>query len=145
MRENRESFYDLFLCSRRSRCSRFMFLKRSVRCNFHRETRENREQRRERLQEDLTAKCAKTANKKGRDQGELSPSLKRGNESREGRRGPRSYRSRCSRFRIFNQRAHCNSNRETCEQRKECLQEDLTAKHAKTANKKGSVRYRLGE
>ena len=43
MRENRESFYDLFLCSRRSRCSRFMFLKRSVRCNFHRETRENRE------------------------------------------------------------------------------------------------------
>ena len=47
MRENRESFYDLFLCSRRSRCSRFMFLKRSVRWNFHRETRENREQKRE--------------------------------------------------------------------------------------------------
>ncbi len=46
MRENRESFYDLFLCSRRSRCSRFMFLKRSVRWNFHRETRENREQKR---------------------------------------------------------------------------------------------------
>ena len=45
MRENRESFYDLFLCSRRSRCSRFMFLKRSVRWNFHRETRENREQK----------------------------------------------------------------------------------------------------
>ena len=64
MRENRESFYDLFLCSRRSRCSRFMFLKRSVRWNFHRETRENREQRRERLQEDLTAKHAKIANKK---------------------------------------------------------------------------------
>ena len=75
MRENRESFYDLFLCSRRSRCSRFMFLKRSVRWNFHRETRENREQRRERLQEDLTAKHAKTANKKGVSSGRRPPSL----------------------------------------------------------------------
>ena len=43
MRENRESFYDLFLCSRRSRCSRFMFLKRSVRNKFNRERRQNRE------------------------------------------------------------------------------------------------------
>ena len=47
MRENRERFYDLFLCSRRSRCSRFMIFNRSIRCNFNREMRENREQKRE--------------------------------------------------------------------------------------------------
>ena len=49
---------------------------------------------------------------------------------------------------LFNRRVRRNFHRETREnreQRKECLQEDLTAKHAKTANKKGSVRYRLGE
>ena len=49
---------------------------------------------------------------------------------------------------FFNRRVRRNFHRETREnreQRKECLQEDLTAKHAKTANKKGSVRYRLGE
>ena len=43
LRKTCESLYWFaFPCSRRSRCSRFMILKRSVRCNFHRETRENR-------------------------------------------------------------------------------------------------------
>ena len=57
----------------------------------------------------LTANCAKTANKKGivpcrfkavrgRVQGKFSPPLQGGNESSEGRRGPCSCRSRCSRF-----------------------------------------------
>jgi len=65
LRKTCESLYWFaFPCSRRSRCSRFKFLNRSVRCNFHRETRENREQKRECLQEDLTAKHAKIANKK---------------------------------------------------------------------------------
>ena len=41
-----KSFYDLFLCSRRSRCSRFKFLTGASAIN-------------------LTAKCAKIANKKG--------------------------------------------------------------------------------
>ena len=47
-----------------------------------------------------------------------------GTESREGRRGPRSCRSRCSRFKKLKQSVRWN----------------LTAKGAKTANKKGSVR-----
>ena len=65
MHENLRKFvWSASPCSYRSRCSRFMFLKRSVRCNFHREAREKREQKRECPQEDLTAKCAKTANKK---------------------------------------------------------------------------------
>ena len=40
----RKFLWPVSPCSCRSRRSRFMILKRSVRCNFHRETRENREQ-----------------------------------------------------------------------------------------------------
>ena len=78
--------------------------------------------------ENFTAKGAKTANKKGRDQGELPPSLKRGNESREGRRGPRSYCSRCSRFKFLNRSVRCNfhrERRENREQKRECLRKPL--------------------
>ena len=43
----RKLLWSAFPCSYRSRCSRFKKFKVSVRCNFHRETRENREQKRE--------------------------------------------------------------------------------------------------
>ena len=45
------------------------------------------------------------------------PPSREGTESREGRRGPCSCRSGCSRFRILNQSDHCISNREMRENR----------------------------
>ena len=103
--------------SYRSRCSRFMILKRSVRCNFYRETLENRKSlyglfllvRAVRVVRGswnskgvsvgiFTAKCAKT------EKVCLSAF-------------PRSYRSRCSRFIEFIRNAHCNFHRERRENR----------------------------
>ena len=79
MRENRESFYDLFLCSRRSRCSRFIEFKRSVRSISDGK---------------ITAKRAKIANKKGSvrcnpgDRALVSGTKVRGFESRQARISP---------------------------------------------------------
>ena len=135
MRENREKFYGLLLhvrvfcvlrgscfqpivmltakgaktakvlgsvspCSCRSCCSRFMFLTGVSAIN-------------------LTAKHAKIANKKGsvpsrfkavqgRVQEEVYPPSREGTESREGRRGPCSCRSRCSRFKFLNRSVRCD-------------------------------------
>ena len=74
----------------------------------------------------VTAKGAKTANKKGsvpcsseavqgRVQGEFPLPSREGTESREGRRGPCSYRSCCSRFMVLKLSVPSFFNRETRE------------------------------
>ena len=109
-------------CSYRSRCSRFIEFKRSVRYNFNRETRENREQKKgaSLIASNLTKWSVPCRFKavRGRVQGEGSPILSRERtESSEGRRGPCSRRSRCSRFMFLKRSVCCLSNREMHENR----------------------------
>ena len=91
-------------CSRRSRCSRFIEFKRSVRCNSD---------------EKITAKRAKTANKKGSVRCIFNRETRESREKFVWSASPCSYPSLCSRFIEFKGSVRSISNRERRENREQ--------------------------
>ena len=119
-RERRESFIVCFSCSYRSRCSRFIEFKRSVRCNPNRESfyglfflvRTLRVVRGSRNSKGVSVVDSNRERRENREQKRSVPCSSKAVPAREGRKiygvsaGICSYPSRCTRFKEFKGRVH---------------------------------------